>query len=228
MLISYIGFGSSFYIRKRMEIGHRLNRVTIFVSILQVVHMGNLVLLRRKLLILDLNGLLWSSKRAKHALQPEQPSSQHGVHQIQDIIYFERLGLHQFLARCFGRFDVAIWTCAVKARTNAMVQTIFTKEERNKFKFVWDNSFTTDSRVLKSDGSCNVMLKNLRMVWEAQRYAGLYDDSNTILIDDSLVKTFINPDFTSFFQLLSNLEIVKTLSSHISYGRCYSLSLALD
>ena len=205
--------------------------VGIFTGTLQVVQtkQGNLVLLKRKLLILDCNGLLWSSKRAKHALQPGQSSSQHGVHQIQNAIYFERLGLHQFLARCFERFDVAIWTCAGKARTNAMVETIFTEEERNKFKFVWDNSFTTDSRVLKSDGSCNVMLKNLRMVWEAQRYAGFYDDSNTILIDDSPVKTFINPDFTSLFPTPFKFgDCEDTFLPHILWPLLLKLSLALD
>lgn len=148
--------------------------------------------LKRKLLILDCNGLLWSSQRAKYV---PQIRNNHGVYYIRGNIYFERLGLHRFLSRCFQIFDVAIWTCASPARMELMVKTIFTEDEQYRFKFIWDQSCTIDSSILKLDGSCHVMFKDLNRVW--QRYSDIYDDSNTILIDDSPMKTFLNPSETA-------------------------------
>jgi hypothetical protein len=131
-------------------------------------------------------------------LEPGQPTSQHGVHYIHGNVYFERLQLQKFLSLCFEKFDVAIWTCAAKRRTDAMVETIFTEEERNKFKFIWDQSYTSNTQVLRPDGRCDVMLKDLQKVW-VHKFPDVYDDSNTILIDDSPLKTFVNPDFTTLY-----------------------------
>ena len=119
----------------------------------------------------------------------------HGVHYIQGALYTERPGLHQFLARCFNLFDVAIWTCAQKRRVDAMVETIFTKDEQHQFKFVWDQSKTCDSFVRRPDGASNVMFKFLGDVWN--RYMGEYDDTNTILIEDLPTKAFMNPSKTA-------------------------------
>ena len=156
-------------------------------------------LIKRKLLILDCNGLLWGSRPAKVPQRPGNTMSKNGIHFIGYHIYYERLRLHQFLSLCFAKFDVAIWTCAGKARTNAMVDTIFTEEERRQFKFIWNQSMTTDSGVERDDVKCNVFLKDLRQVWKHRIYNGVYDDTNTILIDDSPIKAFVNPTFTGLF-----------------------------
>ena len=76
-----------------------------------------------------------------------------------------------------------------------MVKTIFTDEEQQKFKFIWDNSFTRDSQVLRPDGKCNIMFKDLTLIWDV-KYNGMYDNSNTLIIDDSPLKTFVNTPFT--------------------------------
>ena len=156
--------------------------------------------IRRKLLVFDCNGLLWSCKTARDPSTRSLSQEEHkaaGVHCIHSMIYFERLRLHQFLSDCFDKFDVAIWTCAGKRRTDAMVEAIFSEDERAKFKFIWDQSQIIDSGILRSDGNCNVMFKSLKRIWEHKEYVGLYDDSNTVLIDDSPLKSFLNPDFTS-------------------------------
>jgi len=147
---------------------------------------------KKKLLILDCNGMLWSSQKATSV---PRVKNNHGVYYIQGSIYFERLKLHEFLARCFQVFDVAIWTCAQKRRMDAMKETIFTEDEQYQFKFVWDQSMTMNSWVRRPDGACNVMMKNLGDVWS--RYMGEYDDTNTILIEDSPTKAFMNPSRTA-------------------------------
>jgi hypothetical protein len=159
-----------------------------------VMQIRELSLSKKILLILDCNGLLWSSKRDPKL--NHLPRSEGGIHYFDNNIYFERVGLHHFLRRCFERFDVAIWTCAAKRRTDAMVEKIFSRDEQYMFKFIWDQSYTRDSTVLRPDGNCNVMLKDLSMVWDT-KYNGEYDDSNTVIIDDSPMKTFVNPTFTS-------------------------------
>ena len=90
-------------------------------------------LVKRKLLILDCNGLLCSSRKATEPPLPGRPSSQDGVHHINignvNFLFFERLHLHQFLAKCFDSFDVAVWTSVGKSMTQTIVQTIFTQAE---------------------------------------------------------------------------------------------------
>ena len=156
-------------------------------------------LIKRKLLILDCNGLLWGSTKATVPRRLERTFSKDGIHFITHYIYYERLGLHRFLSHCFEKFDIAIWTCAGKTRTNHMVDTIFTEDERRQFKFIWDQSYTTDSRVERDDVKCNVMLKDLTQVWDHKIYHGIYDDTNTILVDDSPIKTFVNPTCTALY-----------------------------
>ena len=185
----------------------------------------------RKLLILDLNGVLVSYTSAKH--QPRQSKKitygQHGIHYIANKVYFARMRLHQFLAHCFERFDVAIWTCVGTPRTDAMVKGIFTEEEQKKFKFIWDSSRTMDSKVRRRDGHFNVMFKDLTTVWNTPEFVGLYDDSNTVLIDDSPLKTFLNPDFTSLYPTpLKFGDCKDTFLPDILWPLLQKLSLARD
>ena len=89
----------------------------IFIGIMTTMH-TEISVTRRKLLILDCNGLLWGAKTTK--VPRQVVLSKDGVHYINHYVYYERQGLHQFLALCFEQFDVAIWTCAGMARTNVI------------------------------------------------------------------------------------------------------------
>ena len=144
----------------------------------------------RKLLILDCNGVMWTSKKAKEPPRPDLPSTTgQGVHYIDGNIFCERMRLKKFLSLCFEKFDVAIWTCAGKTQTEALVQTIFTEEERSQFKFIWHERYTTNSGILRPDGKRNWTLKNLGTIWD-DTHRGVYDDTNTLLIDDSPFKAY--------------------------------------
>jgi len=151
-----------------------------------------------------------------------------GVHQLYNKIYTERRGWHYFLAKCFCIFDVAIWTCAPKALTEAMVQNIFKKEELSKIKFVMHQSFCTDSGVLRPDGKSNVMLKDLTMVWH-RFYNGLYDATNTIVIDDSPTQTFLNPTFMALYpKIFKYADFMDTFLGDILWPFLEKLSQAVD
>jgi len=97
--------------------------------------------------------------------------------------------------------DVGIWTCAGVPRTKYMVEKFFTKEERKKFKFVYTQADTYDTEIQRKDitdgGKANVLLKDFRKIF--QGFDMKYIESNTVLIDDSPIKAFANPRYTSLF-----------------------------
>ena len=110
-----------------------------------------------------------------------------------------------------------------------MVRIIFTKEERNKFKFIWDQSRIVDSNVPRLDARCNIMLKDLTTVWNTPEFVGVYDDSNTVLIDDSPIKTFVNPRFTSLYPTTFKFgDCEDTFLPDILWPFLQKLSLAQD
>ena len=187
---------------------------------------------KRKLVILEGSGVLWSSRKEKTAPSPGTSSSRNHVHHIKngnaDLLLFERLRLHQFLAKCFEIFDVAIWTSVGPTYTQTIVQTIFTQDELSKFKFIWDGSHCSDSTVPRDDMNCNVLLKDLRLVW-VDKFPGVYDDSNTILIDVSPMKTFQNPEFTSLYPPIFKFgDCTDTFLIHILWPLLHKLSFAVD
>lgn len=94
--------------------------------------------LKRKLLILDLNGFLCNSiKLATGRLTRRfQTQGVPGVHQGRHHLYLERLDYHQFLEKCFQSFDVAIWTYAAEFCLGEMMSLLFTELEHSQFKFV--------------------------------------------------------------------------------------------
>lgn len=81
-----------------------------------------------------------------------------------------------------------------------MMQLIFSDEERSQFKFVFTQEDTFDTGIQRADvtdGNANILLKELQTVWN--RFPGKYDPSNTVLIDDSPLKAFSNPDVNGLF-----------------------------
>ena len=119
----------------------------------------------RKLLILDTR-LFWRTRAKTETALPNDNIfvRGNGIHQLFNRIYTERRGMYNFLAKCFCVFDVAIWTCVHEPLAHAMVKNLFLESALSKIKFVMDRSFCTDSGVLKPDGKCNVMFKDLAMV----------------------------------------------------------------
>lgn len=164
---------------------------------------------RRKLLILDLNKVLLDSVRfssdrparsASFHTEGDKPGVFYGKSYGVGYMYVERPGLRRFLEECFKLFDVGIWTCAQKPRTKHMMELIFDEDERNQFKFVYTQEDATDSGVQRPDitnGRANIFFKDLRTVWN--HFVPLYDGTNTILVDDSPFKTFVNADYNGLF-----------------------------
>ena len=158
---------------------------------------------KRKLLVLDLNKVLWSTIRYARADKPVKPVNtlEQGKTKVHIkstyghlYMYTERPGLHEFLEKAFAHFDVGIWTCAAKPRAMDMMNLIFDEKTRSRFKFVYTQEFTVDSKIPRpdvKDQKANILFKDLQKVWD--NFGDLYDATNTILLDDSPEKSWLNP-----------------------------------
>lgn len=160
------------------------------------------LILPNKLLILDLNGFVCNSVKPQTggSTRRFRTATVNGVHQGKHYLYFERPGYHKFFAECFKMFDVGIWTCAGPSRATEMMTLLFTEDERRQFKFVYDQTFCLDTKAQRpdvKDGAAPIFLKDLRTVWSS--FKDLYDDRNTLLIDDSPLKALTNPPNTALF-----------------------------
>ena len=116
------------------------------------------------------------------------------------FLYRPQPGLHNFMWNIFSLFDVAIFTCAGRPKGQKMINMLFNKEEQEKFKYIFyqeDTQATTIYRTDVMDREAFVLFKDCRNVWA--KLGDQYDEGNTLLIDDSPTKAFVNPAWTALF-----------------------------
>ncbi|KAF5712904.1 hypothetical protein FMUND_8182 [Fusarium mundagurra] len=133
---------------------------------------------RRILIIMDLNGTLLYRPNKRRPFD-----------------FVERPHAKTFMKYCLDAFHVAIWSSARPENVNRMVEQLLTPEQRERVLVVWGR----DSFGL-SEGDYNAKVqvyKRLTTVWTNPRVraahpqahkGGLWNQSNTILVDDSLEK----------------------------------------
>lgn len=160
--------------------------------------------LRRKLLILDLNGLL-----ADIVYPP--PKECKADTNISRRAIFKRPFCDDFLKFCFERFDVAIWSSRTKKIIDGVVDYLL-GDMQCKLLFCWDISHCTGTgfRTLENKHK-EVVFKELRKLWEKQDInlpweKGYYNESNTLLLDDSPYKALLNPMHTGIFPYSYNFK----------------------
>lgn len=136
----------------------------------------------RKLVVLDLNGTLL------HRPNRSQPRKM-----------IERPFLQEFLAYLFDSFAVMVWSSARPANVKALVKTGLGDYENHLVACWGRDTLGLDPKHYNMNVQC---YKNLNTVWNAedvQRYArgsgpeSRFDQRNTILIDDSLLKAAAQP-----------------------------------
>ena len=136
---------------------------------------------QRLLLVLDLNGTLLFRNRSTQGIKP-------------------RSELQPFLAYCFKHHDVMIWSSARPPNVRSVCKRIFTPEQLDKLVAIW----ARDTLELSpSDYKDKVQVyKRLDRVWDDQDIqckhplydtGGGWDQSNTLLIDDSALKASAQP-----------------------------------
>lgn len=149
----------------------------LFGIFLLVLTLGILTLVearaeRKKLLILDLNGVLVFRDKEKH-------------------IDYKRENVETFLDWCFENFDVALWSSARKHNVEHIAKEVMGAERIKRLRFMWHQDQCTPHPTVEY-----VFKKPLQKVWDI--YGPQYDQTNTLIMDDTAEKMEDNPPNTWF------------------------------
>ncbi|XP_019442401.1 PREDICTED: ubiquitin-like domain-containing CTD phosphatase 1 [Lupinus angustifolius] len=156
--------------------------------------------LKKKLLVLDINGVL-----ADILFPP--PSDIKGEYaMIMRAALFKRPFCLEFLKFCFEKFEVAIWSSGKKESVEQTIDYLM-GDMKKKLLFYWDYSHCTKTTLginLEENKQKHLMFKDLSKIWENYDpnlpwEKGYYNESNTLLLDDSPYKAWLNPPHTSVF-----------------------------
>ncbi|XP_004499470.1 uncharacterized FCP1 homology domain-containing protein C1271.03c-like [Cicer arietinum] len=156
---------------------------------------GNLK--KKKLLVLDINGLLVDiiSPPPKHVKADASISRK---------ALFKRPFYVEFLNFCFENFEVAVWSSRLKKNVDSVIDYLM-GDMKQKLLFCWDLSHCTETSFKTLENKHKpLVFKDLRKIWD--KYdpnlpweKGYYNESNTLLLDDSPYKALLNPPHNSIF-----------------------------
>ncbi|KAF9620485.1 hypothetical protein IFM89_013102 [Coptis chinensis] len=153
--------------------------------------------IKRKLLILDLNGLLVD-------IVNNLPSGYKADKRISRKALLRRPFCDDFLKFCFQRFSVGVWSSRTKSNVDSVVDFIM-GDMKHGLVFCWDLSHCTETGFCTIENSQKpLVLKQLVKLWDKHDLNlpwenGEYNESNTLLIDDSPYKALLNPPCTAIF-----------------------------
>ncbi|CAH1442941.1 unnamed protein product [Lactuca virosa] len=152
---------------------------------------------RKKLLVLDVNGLI-----VDIVADPDE------VYRADTVIgsksVYKRPYCDEFLNFCFERFSVGVWTSRTRRNIERVLDFLI-KDTQHQLLFCWDQSHCTETGFNTIENSDKpLVLKELKKLWEKQDPnlpwdKGVYDESNTFLLDDSPYKALRNPPNTAIF-----------------------------
>lgn len=152
---------------------------------------------RKKLLVLDVNGLLVD-------IVADPDESYKADTWIGSKAVFKRPYCDEFIKFCFERFSVGVWTSRTRRNIERVLDFLI-KDTQKQLLFCWDQSHCTETGFNTIENSDKpLVLKELKKLWEKQDPnlpwdLGEYDESNTFLLDDSPYKALRNPPYTAIF-----------------------------
>ncbi|EPS73978.1 hypothetical protein M569_00776, partial [Genlisea aurea] len=152
---------------------------------------------RKKLLVLDVNGILVDIVR------PPPKNCRGDVHMYGQAV-FKRPFCWDFLEFCFQNFYVGIWSSRSERVLNGVVDYLM-GGLKYKLVFCWNMEKCTKTGLKTLEHKHKLLVfKELREIWECNsfespRKKGDFDESNTLLLDDSPYKAFLNPLHTAIF-----------------------------
>ncbi|KAL2622997.1 hypothetical protein R1flu_003202 [Riccia fluitans] len=153
----------------------------------------------KKLLVLDVNGLLLDTYFQAEQL-PERPHDA----KVNRFYVYKRNGCEDFVQFCLENFTVGVWSSAREHNVHSLVEFMF-KESMEKLAFIWHQEHCTDTKLKHPENKYKpVFLKELSKLWDKCDPAlpwekGDFGPSNTVLIDDSPYKALRNPPHTGIF-----------------------------
>ncbi|KAM0831051.1 hypothetical protein ACQ4PT_065821 [Festuca glaucescens] len=152
---------------------------------------------RKKLLILDLNGILADINTDRNVAHMADG-------RVRGKNVFKRYYLDDFLRFCFQNFELGIWSSRMKVNVDAVLD-ILMKDLKRHLLFCWDASqCTTTNCATLENNSKPLVLKELKKLWNKEDpdlpwEQGEFSPSNTLLVDDSPYKALRNPPHTAIF-----------------------------
>ena len=148
----------------------------------------------KKLLVLDVNGLLVATYHHKDGKLPAGPHHA----KLGNFYVYKRPSCEEFLKFCFENFVVGIWSSAREHNVNLFVDFIF-KDLKPALAFSWHQQHCTTTKVKHPDNEHKpIFLKELSKLW-AKLDPGQFGPSNSLLVDDSPYKALKNPPNTAIF-----------------------------
>lgn len=164
----------------------------------------------KKLLVLDVNGLLADIVACySRQFKPDTTVSAKGV--------FKRPFCDDFLKFCFLKFNVGIWSSRTRKNVIAVVDFLM-KTTKQHLLFCWDQSHctTTGYKTLENMEK-PLVLKELKYLWDSEEEncpweKRFYNETNTVLLDDSPYKALRNPPNTAIFPYPYTYENVEDKS----------------
>ncbi|KAL3694798.1 hypothetical protein R1sor_008449 [Riccia sorocarpa] len=152
-------------------------------------------LLPRKLLILDVEGLLLY---ADGFMDKTSRTDCGDVISNGMKVVVRRNGVQALMSRCLELFDVALWSCCSRNTLWDYTHYLFSGEQYNKFLFMWDynKALDTKEKWTRDNRQISLLLKPLKAVWE--RYPD-FNARNTLLVDVNPYRASANPENTGIF-----------------------------
>ena len=152
----------------------------------------------KKLLVLDLNGLLLfrEYKDTPSGAAPRLPSN----HETDSWKVWYRPHAHEFLWWCVQHFHVVIWSGARRKNIRELLEVFCTHKVNDTDLTILSETECTKTDVQDPQKPGKVLsLKELDRLWSKWewRERGPFDDTNTLMIDDSPYKALLNAPYTS-------------------------------
>ncbi|KAL3679496.1 hypothetical protein R1sor_022452 [Riccia sorocarpa] len=150
-------------------------------------------LLPRKLLILDVEGLLLYAEGFMDRTSKTAAGDVVGAKKV-----IRRNGVQEFITRCFELFDIALWMCSDRNLLYDYTYYLFSGEQYDKFLFRWDQgkALDTNERWTPNHREIRLLLKPLKTVWETFPD---FNARNTLLVDVNPYRASANPEDTGIF-----------------------------
>ncbi|EOA23735.1 hypothetical protein CARUB_v10016947mg [Capsella rubella] len=154
------------------------------------------MVLRKKLLVLDLNGLLADVVNPLKDVKADINIGRRAI--------FKRPFCEEFLKFCFDKFEVGIWSSR-KQNNVVRITEYLLGDMMKKLLFCWDMSYCATTTIGSLENKHKfVVFKDLNRLWEKHDpnlpwRMGDYNETNTVLLDDSPYKALLNPPYTAIF-----------------------------
>ncbi|MED6149095.1 hypothetical protein PIB30_059181 [Stylosanthes scabra] len=129
-------------------------------------------------------------------------------HEIADTILLDTVALFKrpfyldFLNFCFENFEVGIWSAGSRLYAETVVEYLL-GDNKNKLLFCFNSTHCTRTSfsVLEATHRERLKFKDLRKIWDKQDpnlnfQKGCFNETNTLLIDDSPYHALLNPPHT--------------------------------